>query len=192
MDMKKVTKEELNSILELHKKWLKNKEGGKRADLSSADLSSADLSSADLSSADLSSADLSSANLRYANLRYANLSSADLSYADLRYADLSSANLSSANLSSANLSSADLSSANLDTEYIHNAAGNGKEIKSMQLENDMKITYKHDYITFGCAGYSFDEWLKLEGYDSPYWGKYRDLILKIVETSPAIKPEKQG
>jgi hypothetical protein len=192
MDMKKVTKEELNSILELHKKWLKNKEGGKRANLSYADLSSADLRYANLRYADLRYADLSSANLSSADLRYADLSSANLSSADLRYANLSSADLRYADLSSADLRYANLRSANLDTENIHNAVGNGKEIKSMQLENDMKITYKHDYITFGCAGYSFDEWLKLEGYDSPYWGKYRDLILKIVETSPAIKPEKQG
>lgn len=48
--MKKYTKEELNAILESHKRWL-NGGDGNRADLSSADLSSADLRSADLSGA---------------------------------------------------------------------------------------------------------------------------------------------
>jgi len=120
----------LKEILDLHKKWLNDEDGGIRADLSYADLRSADLSYADLSSAKLYSANLSSAklysaNLYSANLSYANLSSADLSsanlrsadlsYANLRYADLSYANLSSANLRSANLRSADLSSADLSS-----------------------------------------------------------------------------
>ena len=50
--------EELNSILELHRKWLYGEEGGKRADLRGADLSRADLSRADLRDADLRGADL--------------------------------------------------------------------------------------------------------------------------------------
>jgi pentapeptide repeat protein len=99
---------ELNTILDRHGKWLRNEEGGERANLSSADLSSANLSSANLSSADLSFADLSSADLRFADLRSANLSSVDLSYADLRFADLSFADLRSADLRSADLRSADL------------------------------------------------------------------------------------
>lgn len=79
----KMSQEELNQILENHKKWLNDDESGVRANLRYADLSYADLSYANLSYADLSSADL-----RYANLRYANLSSADLSSANLSYADL--------------------------------------------------------------------------------------------------------
>ena len=39
---------DLKQILELHKKWLDNEAGGKRADLRSADLSGADLSGANL------------------------------------------------------------------------------------------------------------------------------------------------
>ena len=53
----------LKQILELHKKWLNNEGGGKRADLSGADLRSANLRRADLSGADLSGANLSGANL---------------------------------------------------------------------------------------------------------------------------------
>ena len=51
-------KEILNQILEKHKKWLANEEGGERADLSRADLSRADLSRANLRDADLRGADL--------------------------------------------------------------------------------------------------------------------------------------
>ena len=64
MELRNISKDELDKIIGNHKLWLQtNGEKGERADL------------------------------RYANLRYANLSSADLRYADLRYADLSSADL---------------------------------------------------------------------------------------------------
>ena len=94
----KISAEKLQEIIESHGRWLRNEEGGERANLRSADLSSADLSGADLRSADLSSADLycadlSSADLSGADLRSANLRSADLSGADLRGADLRSADL---------------------------------------------------------------------------------------------------
>ena len=91
-----VTKEQLAEILEKHKKWLNDEEGGERANLSGADLSRADLSGADLSYANLSGANLSGANLSSANLRDANLSGADLSDANLSCANLSYANLGSA------------------------------------------------------------------------------------------------
>ena len=84
----KISAKKLQEIIKSHGRWLRNEEGGERADLSGADLSGADLRSADLSGADLSSADLSGADLRGA---------------DLSGADLSSANLRSANLRSANL-----------------------------------------------------------------------------------------
>ena len=108
-----MNKEDLEGVLELHKKWLNDEADGKKADLSGANLRYADLSSADLSSANLRDADLSGANLSSANLRDANLRYADLRDANLRYADLSSADLSSANLRDADLSGANLSSANL-------------------------------------------------------------------------------
>ena len=81
MSTRMLTKDELSTILENHVKWLRNEEGGERADLRYADLRYADLRSADLTYADLRSADL----------RYADLTSADLTSADLRYADLRSA-----------------------------------------------------------------------------------------------------
>ena len=105
------TDEELATILDLHKKWLYNLEGGVHAYLSGADLSSADLSDADLSDAYLSGADLSGTNLRGAYLSGADLRSADLSGADLRSTNLSGADLIGADLSGAYLSVADLSGA---------------------------------------------------------------------------------
>ena len=61
MELRNISKEELDKIIDNHKKWLQsNGKEGERADLSSADLRYA--------------------NLRYANLRYANLRSADLDF----------------------------------------------------------------------------------------------------------------
>lgn len=76
---------ELNEIIEKHKKWLNDEEGGEYADMSYADLSGADLRGADLSCANMCHADLSGANMRHAklsgaNMRYANLSGADTDY----------------------------------------------------------------------------------------------------------------
>ena len=48
-----MTQEELNMILDKHKKWLNNEEGGEMADLRVADLCEADLREADLCGADL-------------------------------------------------------------------------------------------------------------------------------------------
>ena len=62
-----MTKEELQIVLDNHKKWLKGEEGGERANLRYADLRCADLRGADLSGANLSGANLSGADLHYAN-----------------------------------------------------------------------------------------------------------------------------
>ena len=88
-----MTSAEIKKVLDLHKIWLNNKQGGEKADLRKANLSGANLLWVDL---------------REANLSEANLSRADLSWADLRRADLSGADLSWANLSGADLSGADL------------------------------------------------------------------------------------
>lgn len=64
----KISAKKLQEIIKSHGRWLRNEEGGERADLSSADLSSANLRGANLRSADLSGADLSGADLSSANL----------------------------------------------------------------------------------------------------------------------------
>ena len=104
--------DELNVVLENHKKWIMSK-GGERADLSGADLSGADLSGVDLSGAILSSAILTGAILVGADLSEVNLSRADLRRADLSKINLYGANLYGANLYGANLFRADLSGVNL-------------------------------------------------------------------------------
>jgi len=91
--------EQLQTILELHDKWLKGIEGGERANLWGANLSGASLSEANLSEASLWGANLRGANLWGANLREANLSGANLSGASLSGANLWGANLSGASLS---------------------------------------------------------------------------------------------
>ena len=98
-----MTAKEIAEVLEKHKDWLEEKEGGVRADLSGANLYIANLSWANLSGANLSWADLSGANLYLANLSGANLSRANLSGANLSRADLSGADLSGADLFWANL-----------------------------------------------------------------------------------------
>ena len=103
-----MTSEEIKKVLDLHKKWLNDEEGGGRANLSGADLRGADLCGANLRVANLRGADLCGANLRVANL-----SEADLCGANLRVADLRDANLRGANLRVANLRGADLRDANL-------------------------------------------------------------------------------
>ena len=84
----KISAEKLQEIIKSHGRWLRNEEGGERANLSDADLSDADLSDADLRDAYLRGAYLSGANLRGAYLSGADLSDANLSGADLRGADL--------------------------------------------------------------------------------------------------------
>ena len=117
----KISAEKLQEIIKSHGRWLRNEEGGERANLSGANLRDANLSDANLSGADLSGANLRGADLRDANLSDANLSGANLSGANLRGAYLSGANLRDANLSGANLSDANLSGANLSGANLRGA-----------------------------------------------------------------------
>jgi uncharacterized protein YjbI with pentapeptide repeats len=210
-EMAQYTYEELKEILDLHKKWLNDDEGGARADLRYADLSSANLRYADLRYADLRSAnlryaDLSSANLRYADLRYADLSSANLRYADLRYADLRSANLRYADLSSANLryadlryadlSSANLRYANLRYADLRYAVGEMRYVKSLQCEK-YYISYTATTLNIGCQSHTILEWQnfdddaisKMDGGALEWWQKRKPILMNIIEASPALENE---
>ena len=68
-----MTQEELQTILEKHKKWLNNVPGGASANLTGANLEDANLKGADLEDANLECAYLRGADLEGANLRGANL-----------------------------------------------------------------------------------------------------------------------
>ena len=103
----------LKEILDKHKKWVDEEEGGERANLSFADLSLVDLSFVDLFDANLKFTNLSHANLSHADLSHVDLTGSDLTRANLRYTDLRNADLSFVNFKTANLNEADLSSTNL-------------------------------------------------------------------------------
>ena len=97
---------ELKSILEAHRKYLADEDGGSFADFSHANLRGANLSGENLKLANLKNADLRGADLRGADLRNTNLMDANLKNADLSNADLRGANLKNADLMDANLRTA--------------------------------------------------------------------------------------
>lgn len=155
--------QELNQILELHKKWLRGESGGKCANLSGEDLSGLDLIHAKLRHADLRDANLIDANLRhadleYAYLRHANLSGANLEYTDLIRADLIHAGLRQANLRYANLRGANLRGADLggaDLRHVNTLLLKGMPVIECQLnttEQNRRISYWKDLdiVTAGC------------------------------------------
>ena len=80
-----MTSEEIKKVLELHKKWLNNEQGGEKANLRWADLLEANLGGVDLREANLSEADLREAYLSWADLRGADLTEADLRGANLDF-----------------------------------------------------------------------------------------------------------
>jgi len=96
--MVKLTQEEINKRLKLHKMWLNGEDGRVRADLRGENLRGADLRDADLRCAKLECADLKYADLRYADLRCADLRRTNLEGADLKYVSLKGANLSDTDL----------------------------------------------------------------------------------------------
>ena len=103
-----MTTQELQDIMEKHRKWLYFEDGGVRADLRDANLCGADLSEVNLRGA----------LLRRVNLRSANLSGADLYAADLRDADLQWANLYKADLRESNLSGSKLQGSNIIDAHL--------------------------------------------------------------------------
>ena len=90
-----MTREELEKVLDLHKKWCSEEVG---VDGEKADLHGADLRWANLHWADLREADLYGADLRWAELYKADLHGADLRWAELHWADLHCADLRGADL----------------------------------------------------------------------------------------------
>ena len=151
--------EQLNEILESHKKWLNNEDDGIRADLRGANLSGADL--------------------RYATLRYANLSGANL-----RDADLMGANLRGANLSGATLSGANLSGANL-----RDSTGNNQEVKSLQLGKYYITILVGIKIYIGCQCHTVEQWekftdeeiSKMDDGALDWWKQWKEVILKVAK-----------
>ena len=94
--MRTFTDKQLREIIESHGCWLRDEEGGSRANLMCADL-------------------------RYADLRCANLMGANLTGVDLTEAELRGADLTEANLMGANLTDVDLTDAKLRGVYLRDA-----------------------------------------------------------------------
>ena len=142
--IKRITREELNEILEKHQRWLATYGmEGERANLRYTDLRGFNLTKvslryANLEGANLEGVDLSGSNLRVADLFRANLRGAKLRDADLRaaylfYADLSYANLSGADLAGVKLVIADLSGADLRGVKLIVADLTGADLRGADL-----------------------------------------------------------
>lgn len=129
--------EELNRILELHRKWFYDEEGGVRADLHGADLQDANLYGANLKDANLYGANLRGADLQDANLQDANLCGANLEDADLYHA-----NLCYANLQGADLEGADLYHANLYHANLQGAKGKNIHLRKGIITQEDIVFYK--------------------------------------------------
>jgi uncharacterized protein YjbI with pentapeptide repeats len=170
--------EELNLILENHKKWLNREEGGIRANLRGSDLSDADLSRANLCGADLCGADL----------RGADLCGSDLCDADLRGADLCGSDLCDADLSRANLRGSDLSRANLRGSDLWSTIGNQKEIITIQTDV-WQIVYTKEVVQIGCQRHSIKDWFEfsderiaeMDRKAPEFWNKWKPILALILE-----------
>ena len=139
---------ELKDILEKHRKWLANEEGGERANLSYTNLSCVDLSNVNLSGAILSNVNLSSADLCGVNLSCADLNDVDLSGANLIDANLSNTNLSNTNLIGTDLRDANLIGVNLTNVNLTNAKLSGANLDGANLSStNLKDVTVDNYTT---------------------------------------------
>ena len=138
-NLKEISKDELNQILDDHYLWLKDHKDGKRADLRGRCLESFDLSGKDLSQADL----------RGASFRKCNLKGVDFTKADLRDADLTMANLTVAKLDYADLRDADIPHAHLDEVSAEKARFVGCLLWDTSFLN-AKLIHADFYLTRLC------------------------------------------
>lgn len=136
-----MNREELNRILEDHKKWLNeldrvDDEGRANfhdANLREIDLHEVNLRYANLLAANLWHANMNGASLQGADLQYANLIGANLQFADLQDADMKDTNLKGANLQGAILCGANLRGANLLRANLLCADLQGADLRGADL-----------------------------------------------------------
>ena len=115
----------------------------------------------------------------------AKLIGADLSGADLAGAKLIGAKLIGADLSEANLSGADLIGANL-----RRAIGNGRQIKSFQIEKYF-IVFTSDILAISCQQHPIEKWKNFTSSEIAtmdkdalsWWTKWKDFIFQAIELS---------
>lgn len=113
-----LTQEQLQEILDKHKRWLNDEEGGECADLKDFNLTGANLAGANLTEANLTEAKLTGAKLTQAKLTDVDLTDADLTGAKLIGAKLTGADLTRANLIGANLTGANLRGSTLNWALV--------------------------------------------------------------------------
>lgn len=151
--MKTINEEELKTILENHKHWLKEDcEDWEfmKADLSNTDLRNVDLSHVDLSFADLNYAYLSESDLKYVDLSYANLSHTNFSSAFLSHVDLNHAYIRYADLSYTTFINVDLSYTTLSNANLSYAKFSHVDFRNTDISNtDFQNT---DITTTDCQG----------------------------------------
>ena len=99
--MRTISQKELKEILDKHKKWLNDEDGGERAKLRYVYLQGFDLQGADLRGADLQGSNLQFTKLQGADLREANLRETCLQCVHLQGANLKDANVYGAYLKNA-------------------------------------------------------------------------------------------
>ena len=147
--MRKISKEELKTILEKHKLWLRQEDGGEKANLSGIDLRWSDLRGIDLRWSDLRGSDLRGSDLRGSNLSGSNLSWSNLSGIDLRGSDLRGSNLSGSDLSGSNLSWSNLSG--IDLRWSNLSGSKGLD-SAKNLFYPLTCPEKGEYTAFKKAG----------------------------------------
>jgi uncharacterized protein YjbI with pentapeptide repeats len=118
----KVTNENLQRTVELHRMFLAGEQGGEPANLAGIDLYGVNLTNANLRGVNLEGASLRRALLWATDLKSANLKETNLKHAILEEADLREALLTNASLKGANLEHSDLRGANLSNADLENAS----------------------------------------------------------------------
>ncbi|MBC8528260.1 pentapeptide repeat-containing protein [Christensenellaceae bacterium NSJ-44] len=78
--MKRLTQEQLNSMIAAHAKWLAEDSDGARLDLSDCDMRGADMRWADMCLADMRGADMRWADMCLADMRGADMCGANIDY----------------------------------------------------------------------------------------------------------------
>jgi uncharacterized protein YjbI with pentapeptide repeats len=165
----KLTQQQLNEIIKLHKLWLEGKEGGVRANLRKADLRGLDLRYVDLGGADLRNVDLRNVDLEGVNLRGADLRKADVRGADLRCVNLHNADLRGVALIIINLQGWET--------YIYT--------DSVRVGN---LHYSHEeWLNF-----SDKKIQKMHPYALKWWKNHKLLIASCIETIKAQSPYTQN
>ena len=149
--MKNIIKEELVSILNKHKMWLRNDPKGERAYLTGANLREADLRGADLTGAHLRKANLTGANLTGANLREVDLTGANLTGVNLYGVNLYGAYLREANLTGVDLREAYLREADLTGADLRGANLTGADLREAYLRGaDLTGATNVQYLPMAC------------------------------------------